>query len=119
MVVRGEIVDVDLDGASGREKMNGVGGTRPCVVVQNNKGNEHSPLTVVAPLTDLGQFKNLPVQVLVTVAELGFPGAKESVVECGHVRTIDLQRVKSSRGHLDPRALLKVDTALRVSLGLR
>lgn len=117
---RGDIVDVDLTGALGGEKQNDVtSGGRPCVVVQNQKGNDHSPLTVIVPLTDVAQFKKLPVQVLVTAAELGFKGSKDSVVECGHVRTIDRdERIRSHLGSIQPDALSRIDAALRVSLGL-
>lgn len=116
---RGDIVEVDLSGAVGGEKQNhAVSGTRPCVVVQNQKGNLYSPLTIVVPLTDVAQFKNLPVQVQVSAAELG-AGGKDSVAECGHVRTIDRDaRIKRVLGKIDPAALARVDSALGVSLGL-
>jgi mRNA interferase MazF len=83
-LVRGDVVQVDLDGAKGVEKQK----VRPCVVVQNDVGNRVSPMTIVAPVTDDEQFKNLPVQVFVALGDLG-PGAKDSVIECGHLRTID------------------------------
>src|SRR5438874_885318 len=82
-LVRGDVVYVDLSGSIGGEKQN----SRPCVVVQNNKGNEVSPLTIVVPITDVQQYKRLPVQVQVCAQNLGH-GGKDSVIECGHVRTI-------------------------------
>ena len=101
-VKRGDVVLVDLSGAAGGEKMNDakIKG-RPCVVIQNDKGNAASPLTIVAPITDVAQYKKLPIQVLVTAAELG-SGGSDSVVECGHVRSIDLSRVSKSLGTLAP-----------------
>jgi mRNA interferase MazF len=119
-VKRGDVVDVDLKGAVGVEKMNDrTSGGRPCVVVQNDIGNRFSPMTIVAPLTDAGQFKTLPVQVEVRAAELGFAGAKDSVVECGHLRTIDGdKRVRRHLGHLAPVAMRRVDQAIAISLGL-
>jgi mRNA interferase MazF len=120
-VVRGDIVEVDLSGALGVEKKNDSrSGGRPCVVVQNDVGNRFSPMTIIAPLTDARQHKLLPVQVAVTAAELNFPGSKDSVVECGHVRTIDGDaRMKAHLGSLDPAAMKRVDAALAVSVGLR
>lgn len=117
---RGDIIDVDLQGATGVEKMNDPkAGSRPCVVVQNDVGNAKSPMTIVAPLTDVGQYKNLPVQVRVAPSDLGFMGAKESVIECGHVRAIDRDaRIAGVRGKLASEALRRVDLALAVSLGL-
>lgn len=115
---RGDIILVDLSGATGGEKMNDakING-RPCVVVQNDRGNDVSPLTIVAPITGTDQFKKLPVQVFVTAAELG-PGGGDSVVECGHIRTIDLCRVLKQLGTLAPAALQRVDKALKVSLSV-
>lgn len=115
-IKRGDVVNVDLRGAEGGEKM----GERPCVVVQNDRGNAVSPLTVVVPLTDVDQYKKLPVQVLVTAKELG-SGGKDSVAECGHVRTIDRDaRIIGDKvlTHLDSTVMRRLDAALRVSLGL-
>ena len=114
-VKRGDVVYVDLKGAEGTEKQ----GTRPCVVVQNDTGNKFSPLTVVVPLTDAGQYKRLPVQVFVTKAELGSWATKDGSIECGHVRTIDRDaRINNVVGSLSPEVMARVDAALRVSLGL-
>ena len=120
-VKRGDIVKVDLSGSKGVEKANdATSGARPCVVVQNDMGNRHSPMTIVVPLTDARQNKLLPIQVHVTAAELNFVGAKDSVVECGHVRTIDGdERVLEHLGSLHPDAMKRVDLALAISLGLK
>lgn len=112
---RGDVVYVDLRGAEGTEKQ----GARPCVVVQNDVGNKFSPLAIVVPITDQRQDKQLPVQVLVSATALG-AWAKDSVIECGHLRTIDRgARITRVVGHLDAAAMAKVDDALRVSLGLQ
>lgn len=116
---RGDIVLVDLQGATGGEKKNdGAINARPCIVVQNDVGNKVSPLTIVAPLTDTKQFKGFPVQVQVSAEELG--ADKDGVVECGHIRTIDRdQRIKKHLGRLAPDAMTRVDAALKASLGLK
>jgi mRNA interferase MazF len=114
-VTRGDIVYVDLRGAEGGEKQ----GTRPCVVVQNDKGNQFSPLTIVAPITDQRQDKHLPVQVPVGAADLG-SWAKDSVIECGHIRTIDRDaRIQKVVGHLSDAVMGQVDKAMAISLGLK
>lgn len=114
---RGDVVYVDLRGAVGVEKQK----SRPCVVVQNDGGNRASPLTIVAPITDYDQHKGYPQQVVVEAAELGM-GAKRSVIECGHLRSIDRdERIDEARGviaHLSDRTMTEVDRALRSSLGL-
>lgn len=111
---RGDIVAVDLRGAEGGEKM----GVRPCIVVQNDIGNRYSPLTIIVPLTDARQDKRLPVQVALSAAELGFEGSKDSVVEGGHIRTIDKRRISRHLGRVDAATLGRIEEALRVSLGL-
>lgn len=119
-VRRGDIIEVNLDGAVGVEKKNdSVSGSRPCLVIQNDVGNKVSPLTIVVPLTNVSQFKNLPVQVMVSAAELG-AGGKDSVVECGHIRSIDCgERILKHLGSVGADVLKRVDAALEVSLGLR
>ena len=108
---------VDLSGATGREKQK----TRPCLVVQNDVGNRFSPLTIVVPLTDIDQYKRLPIQVKVNRSDL-WDGAKDGIIECGHPRTIDRDaRIDENAGvlcRLDAQIMDQVDAALRVSLGL-
>ena len=118
-VARGDIVLVDLQGSIGGEKKNDrKSGARPCVVVQNDGGNRGSPLTIVAPLTDKNQYKGYDQQVKATAAELGLNG-KDSVIECGHLRSIDRdQRIKKHLGKVDPAVLPRIDAALKSSLGL-
>jgi len=116
-LARGDVVYVDLSGAIGHEKQ----GRRPCVVVQNDGGNRVSPLTIIAPLTDVDQYKGYPMQVVVAAADLG-PGGKDSVVEGGHLRSIDRDsRIGEDVGvwcHLSDEIMDRVDEALRTSLGL-
>lgn len=113
-ITRGDIVYVDLRGAIGSEKR----GRRPCVIVQNDIGNTHSPLTIVVPITDRRQLKQLPVQVAVNATDLG-PWAKDSVIECGHIQTIDRDaRIVKVVGRLPEHVMLAVDEALRISLGI-
>lgn len=119
---RGDIVYVDLAGATGGEKMNDAGaGGRPCVVVQNNAGNKASPLTIIAPLTDIGQFKGYPQQVKVTAAEVSAIGdaAKDSIVECGHLRSVDRSRIQKNCGPIDKAVIPRLNVGLRASLGLK
>ena len=116
-IKRGDIVWVDFGEAGGVAK----GGEHPALVVQNNRGNAVSPMTIVVPLTDARQFKQLPVQVLLSSAETGLAN-KESCVECGHIiavdREVELLEERGVVGHVAPDAMRRVDDALRVSLGL-
>ena len=44
---KGDIFYANLDGAIGSEQK----GYRPVIIVQNDTGNEHSPTTIIVPLT--------------------------------------------------------------------
>ena len=113
-IKRGDVVLVDLRGAEGVEKQ----GKRPCLVLQNDTGNMHSPMTIVAPITDERQDKRLPVQVPVPAAELG-PGGKDSVIELGHIRTIDRdRRIEKRVARVSDSTMSAVNAAIKVSLGL-
>ena len=117
VVRRGDVVWVDLAGAQGTEKQK----KRPCVVVQNDAGNARSPLTVVVPLTDVKAYREYPMQVFIAANELG-EGLKDSIADCGHVRSVDkARRIDARRGvvsTLSAETMLKIDAALRATLGL-
>lgn len=46
-IKRGKLYFANLDPVVGSEQ----GGQRPVLVIQNNRGNEHSPTVIVAPIT--------------------------------------------------------------------
>ena len=56
LVKRGQIYRCDLGDAIGSEQ----GGIRPVIVIQNDKGNKHSPTTIVIPFTTRYKPKYLP-----------------------------------------------------------
>ena len=114
-VSRGDIVLVDLRGAEGSEKV----GIRPCVVVQNDRGNFALPLTIVVPITDARSKPRNRVLVPVLSEELGGLDSKDSVIDCGQIRTIDAPiRISRKLGALPASVMKRVDRALAVSLGL-
>lgn len=113
-IKRGDVVIVDLRGAEGTEK----NGKRPCVVIQNDVGNAHSPMTIIVPITDQQQNKFLPVQVPVSVGEAPIL-SKDSVVECGHIRVIDRDaRIEKVIGSLSEEVMKLIDKAVAISVGL-
>ena len=117
LLERGDVVWVDLRGAIGAEKQK----TRPCVVVQNNVGNARSPLTVVVPITNGDTWRGYPHQVMVYANEL-WDGAVDSVIDTGHIRSIDKDsRISSGAGilcRLGETRMIQVDRALQSLLGL-
>ena len=118
-ISRGDVVLVDLSGAIGSEHQNHSStDVRPCVVVQNEGGNKASPVTIVAPITDLGSYKSYPQQVKATAEQVH--GVKDSIIHCGQLRTIDReQRIKKRLGRVAEELIPQIDKALKASLGLR
>lgn len=111
-IKRGDIVLVDLEPVKGSEQ----GKTRPCLVIQNNKGNELSPITIITAITSKAE-KEYPFTVHVTAGDGNLP--KESAVLCNHIRTISSKdRIIKTLGSLKPETMKKVDAALKVSLSL-
>lgn len=58
---KNDVVKVDLSGAIGSEQ----GDIRPCVVIQNNTGNEHSSTTIVIPFTSCRKGLHIPTHALI------------------------------------------------------
>jgi mRNA interferase MazF len=113
-VVRGDIVRVLLDPTVGTE----IGKTRPCVVVQNNVGNEYSPRTIVIPATGAENVvRTFPIHVHVDAGEGGF--SKASMILCDQIRTVDKGRLMHVIGHLTASTMVKVDAAVKISLALK
>ncbi|WP_253739133.1 type II toxin-antitoxin system PemK/MazF family toxin [Halohasta salina] len=113
-VRRGDIVIVDLNPTEGSEQR----GTRPCLVVQNDVGNENAPTTIIVPFTTSNGDKLYPFEVLVSAAES--PLREDSVVLCSQIRTVSIEhRIRDSIGSIPDSRLKEVDTALEYSLGLK
>lgn len=107
---RGEVYFVDLSPVVGSEQ----GGTRPAVIIQNNTGNEHSPTTIVAPITT--QLKpKLPTHVMVCEQD---KLSRTSVVMLEQIRTIDKKRIKKYICQMSQETMRKIDRALEISLSV-
>jgi mRNA interferase MazF len=113
---RGDVIRVDLNGGRGVEKAK----VRPCVVVQNDRGNAKGPFTIVVPITDYAGYRGYREQVEIPAAELG-PSAKRSLAGCGEIRQVDKSRIDVAHGVIAslPSARMElIDEALRVALAL-
>ena len=119
-VNRGDVVFVDLTGAQGYETINdSAKSSRMCLVIQNNRGNAASPVTIVAPITRYKQPVSLPIQVVVREPDRG-PLHQDSVIQCGQILTIDrATRITRNLGAMPSAVMTLVDAALKISLGLR
>ncbi|MCL5287076.1 MAG: type II toxin-antitoxin system PemK/MazF family toxin [Acidobacteria bacterium] len=111
-VRRGDVFLVSFDPTLGAE----IRKTRPALVLQNDVGNDHSPITIVAAISSKFELPLYPVEVLVKVPEGGL--SLDSVVLLNQVRSIDRQRLVRRLGRLKPDTMAKVNTAIQISFGL-
>ncbi len=109
---RGEVYWLDFAPATGQEMT----GPHPCVIVQNDVGNQYSALTIVVAITSNLRVAALPIGVLLQAGEGGLK--RESVAHCGHLYTVDKQRLTQCIGQLPPDRLIEIDRALTRSLDL-
>ena len=94
----------------------GTGRETPCVVLQNNIGNRHSPTLIVATVTTRTEKKkNQPTHVLVD----SNPAFEEpSMILLEQIFTIDKSRIERFMGYASKAEMLRIDMALLVSLAL-
>lgn len=113
-VRRGDLVVVDLDPTAGSEQR----GRRPCLVVQNDVGNENAPTTIVVPCTTSFGDRLYPFEVRLDASECALK--EDSVVLCSQIRTVSIDhRISENLGPVPAERMDEVDTALEYSLGLR
>jgi len=112
---RGDIVVVELNPTKGSEQQ---GSNRPCVVIQNDVGNQYSPTTIVAPFTkqyDPTEIYPFEVEVLASNTPLDH----DSVADLSQIRVVDISnRIKTNLGSLPAARMAKIDAAIKNSLGL-
>ena len=108
---RGEIWLVNFNPARGSEQK----GIRPALVIQNDIGNEVSPITIVAAIST--SIKIYPINVKIKSLASGLD--RDSVVKLNQILTIDKNRLIKKLGELDPSKMNEVGSALILSLGLQ
>jgi mRNA interferase MazF len=109
---RGDIYLVSFDPTIGA----GIKKTRQALVIQNDIGNRHSPITIVAAITSKFDEPPYPTEVLMEPAESGL--LLRSVVVLNQIRSVDRQRLGKRVGHAGPETMDRVDQAIQISLGL-
>lgn len=108
---RGEIYQADLTPVVGSEQ----GGTRPVLIIQNNKGNKFSPCVIIAIITKRTTKAQLPTHIWIDKScGLRF----DSMVELEQIRTIDKSRLGNYIGNIKPNEQKQIDKAIKISLGL-
>lgn len=114
-VRRGDIVIVDLNPTRGSKQR---GTNRPCVVIQNDVGNQYSPTTIIAPVTTQYDPDDIyPFEVEVRSANIALD--RDSVADLSQIRVVDMEkRVQQNIGSVPDEKMAEIDSAIKDSLGL-
>ncbi len=107
---RGEIWWVDLKPVVGSETDK----QRPCLILQNDVGNQNGATTIVAPL--LPGKKNYPFVVNVTPSSQN--GLNEDrYINLSQMRAVDAQRIKNKHGVVEDIYWQAIEKAVCIELG--
>ena len=111
-IKRGDVILVNLDPVKGSEQ----GKIRPALIIQNNVGNEYSPITIIAPITSKVFSREFPTNVQIKTKDSDLE--KDSTILLNQIRAIDKSRIIKRLKELDNNIMKKVDIAIKVSLDL-
>ena len=116
-IQRGDVVRVDLGGKHDDDTRGSeIYKPRRSVVIQNDVGNQNSPTTIIAPISDGHTGYPFHVNLPGSMPELN----KDSHVQLDQIRTVDINaRITNTYGSLSQSQMESVDEAIRISLGLR
>lgn len=86
-------------------------GYRPCVVIQNNIGNQYSPNTIIAPLTSKSK-NSIPTHVKIPGE---YAGGLDSLFLGEQIRVIDKSRITNIECMLPKKLVDQIDVALDIA----
>ncbi len=109
---RGDLYLVHFDPTLGAE----IKKTRPALIIQNDIGNQYSPITIVAAITSKFSEPPYPTEVVMEPTESGL--SLRSAAVLNQIRSVDRQRLGRRLGHAGPKTMDRVDNAIQISLGL-
>jgi len=109
---RGEVHLVNFGNTVGSE----LNKTRPVVVIQNDIGNQFSPVVIIAAISSKFGKALYPTEVAIRKSEGGLH--TDSVVLLNQVQTISKERLIKKLGKVEPKTLNKINSAIIISLGL-
>lgn len=114
-VRRGDIVIVDLNPTRGSEQR---GTNRPCIVIQNDVGNQYAPTTIIAPFTTQYDPDDIyPFEVEIQSSNTALD--RDSVADLSQIRVVDIdKRVQKNIGSVPDEKMAEIDSAIKDSLGL-
>lgn len=111
-IQRGDIFIADLNETEGSEQ----GGVRPVLIIQNNRGNKHSPTTIVASITSRAYTKApLPTHYYLPPIK-GMK--KQSLVMLEQIRVVDKSRLQKKVAHLTRKQMIPINKRILISFGV-
>lgn len=109
---RRDLFWVDLDPSKGSEQTK----IRPAVVVQTDRINSSSPVTVVVPTTTKSTAEYRSEVLLPADSE---PVRDDSVAQTNQIRVVSVQhRLKDRIGEISQHKMREIERALQFTLGL-
>ena len=112
-ITRGTIVMVDLPLGNGSVQ----GGTRPAVVISNDKGNKFSPVLIVIPLTSRLDKKYMPTHHTIEPSMINGL-SKTSIALAEQIITVGKDMVRNIVGTLDEIDVNFINRKVMTSLAL-
>lgn len=112
IVKRYEIWMAEMRDGIGSEQV----GTRPVVILQNDKGNKYAPTVICAPVTSSMAKTRIPTHVMVKARKGGLD--KDSTILLEQIITLDKTRLKYKICDLNDDEKNNFDVALMISVGL-
>jgi mRNA interferase MazF len=107
---RGEIWWVDLKPVVGNETDK----ERPCLILQNDIGNQNGATTIVAPLLPGTKTYPFVVNVMPTLQN-GLSGDRH--INFSQMRAVDARRIKTKQGILEDTYWEEIEKAVCIELG--
>jgi len=111
-VKKGEVYLIDLKDTYSNVQC----GKRPCLVIQNDYGNEYSPTTIVVPITTKIKKTYMPVHVVIEKGS--YSNKDREMVLCECILTVSKDQIINHLRTFDEDTMQKIDKALEVSLGI-
>ena len=112
-IKRGSIVMVDLPLGNGSVQ----GGTRPAVVISNDKGNKFSPVLIVVPLTSRMDKKYMPTHHTIEPSTINGL-SKTSIALAEQIITVGKDMVRNIVGTLEEIDINFINRKVMTSLAL-
>lgn len=106
------IVDVEVHPSASKSSKH----TQPFLVVQNDVGNSHSSVTIVAAIVPRDGVEISEVHVEIPPTQSGL--AADSVILCDQLWSMNQEKIVRMIQAVDSEVMASVNAALKISLGL-